>query len=457
LKKASTVVYRQEVCQDLEVPEVAACVSSFCARMQRVRSYLRGMGQVEGRHYKQGWLLGAAEHYCTAVNGLSEGLRTSLVKSTGLKSLQEHLATYTRSEGFASLEAQVRYLRAELKKVRYSLSIKGTRVSVGPYGGEPDYSSEIDKVFGKFRQGAVREFLSVFRDFPDANHVHAQVLQRLAKLYPELFSEMEDFFARHKNFLDLTVAAFDRDVRFYLAYLVFTQKLRSAGLAFAYPEVSEQDKATHVEGSFDLALAAVLTGRHEPVVCNDVHLAGPERILVVTGPNQGGKTTFARMFGQLHFLAALGLPVPGRRARLFLPDSIFSHFERGERLDSFSGKLDDELVRARDILAQATGRSVLVMNEAFSSTTLAGSLFIGAKVLERVSELGALCAYVTFADELACLNEAVVSVVAGTEPTDADVRTYKVERRPADGRAYARALAQKHGLSYGQLRQRLAR
>jgi hypothetical protein len=78
-------------------------------------------------------------------------------------------------------------------------------------------------------------------------------------------------------------------------------------------------------------------------------------------------------------------------------------------------------------------------------------------VLERVSELGALCAYVTFAYELACLNEAAVSVVAGTEPTDADVRTYKVERRPADGRAYARALAQKHGLSYGQLRQRLAR
>jgi DNA mismatch repair protein MutS len=148
-------------------------------------------------------------------------------------------------------------------------------------------------------------------------------------------------------------------------------------------------------------LATTLIRDGAPVVGNDIELTEPQRILVVTGPNQGGKTTFARMFGQRHLLASLGLPVPAQRACLVLPDRILVHFEREERLESLRGKLDDELVRVRDLLAQARDRSLLVMNESFSSTTLADSLFIGTKVLERVSDLGALCVYVTFVEELA--------------------------------------------------------
>ena len=455
LHEVAAVAYRHEVLRDLEKPDVLASIDGFAERMRRMRKHL---AQVEKLHYtlqKQAWFLDAVEIYCAAVRTLAEELGERAVTSRGLDRFRTYLADYAASERFTSLEAETQALKERLAGIRYTLRIYGAKVTVSRYEGEADYSAEVGETFAKFKQGAVKSYLVKLFDSAEMDHVEAQIAERIAWLHPEVFEALADYCSRYRDHLDATVGRFDREVQFYLAYLELIGRFRAAGLPFCYPHVSAGSKGVAAQETFDIALANKLALGGGKVVCNDFHLQEPERVLVVTGPNNGGKTTFARTFGQLHHLASLGLLVPGSEARLFLPDRIYTHFEREEDIETLRGKFEDELVRVHEILERATSSSIIVMNESFGSTTLNDALLVGTEVMQRILDRGCLGVYVTFVDELASLSEATVSMVSQIVPENPAQRTFKILRKPADGLAYAWAIADKYGLTYQRLMERI--
>jgi DNA mismatch repair ATPase MutS len=456
LTTVEAIEYRQAVFRDLDQPDVLDAVRSFAEEMREVRRRLRTSSKLRHVHQAQAWFLDAVAVYLQSVSTLADLLHRARLRSPAMLDLLGHLDDYRASQPLTELVDETTSLRQALQGLSYTLLIHGDRVTVDRYADEADYSVEVEATFRRFQQSAPKDYRMELATTPFMNHVEEAILDRVARLFPEVFGPLGEFCAVHRDFMDPTMAAFDREVQFYVAYLEYIEPLRRAGLDFCYPVVSYA-KQVAASRTFDLALASDLVGSGAPVVRNDFALRGAERIFVVTGPNQGGKTTFARTLGQLHHLGSLGCPVPGTEANLLLPDRVFTHFERQERVEDLRGKLESDLVRVRTILDQATPQSLVLMNEVFSSTTFEDARWLSERVLGRMIELDLVGVWVTFIDELTTLGPQTVSLVAGIDQQDAARRTFVVERRPADGLAYAEAIAHKHGLTYAQLEGRVQR
>jgi DNA mismatch repair ATPase MutS len=450
-------VYRQDIMRDLENQEIAVAVKSFSQQMRAVRQYSNQADKSRYRYEKERWFLDGVETYCEAVEKLAANLSQMKVQSCGMKALGNYLAEYVDSTSFKELSSKSQRLVSDLSSIEYGLLIKEGKFTVCRYDGEIDYSIAVEQTFEKFRRGAVKSYLARISSGTGMNHIQAQVVQGIAQLFPEIFAALEAFYAGYSNYLDPAIARFDREVHFYIAYLNYLGNFLSDGLSFCYPRLSRTSKEIKCRDAFDMALAGKRNGEKAKIVTNDFHLSGPERVMVISGPNQGGKTTLARTFGQMHYLASLGCQVPGTEAQLFFFDRLFTHFEREEDIKNLRGKLHDDLVRIREILDAATPNSIVIMNELFSSTTLQDAVYLSRKIMERISTLNLLSVWVTFLVELTTFNEKTVSVVSTVDPRDPAIRTFKLERQPARGVAYALAVAEKYGVTYARAKERLTK
>ena len=235
--------------------------------------------------------------------------------------------------------------------------------------------------------------------------------------------------------------------------------------------VPAEERRCEVKDSYNVQLVLkhleLDDGTKPAVVENDILLGPDGHILILTGPNQGGKTTYMQGVGLVHILAQAGCYVPGTQASISPLDHLFTHFPLEEKPDSDAGRFGEEASRLGKIFEQVTRHSLVLLNESLASTSFGESLYLAQDLVRILRRIGTRAIYSTHLHELANrvdeLNESVpgdsqiISVVSSPVDTVVDTngaevnRTYKLERRPPLGQSYAREIAARYGISYGQL------
>ncbi len=148
---------------------------------------------------------------------------------------------------------------------------------------------------------------------------------------------------------------------------------------------------------YEPCLALTLGGR---VVGNDVEADG-KRLVMVTGANQGGKSTFLRSAGLAHLMMQSGMFVAAESFRADVREGIFTHFKREEDSTMTSGKLDEELARMSEITERIRPLSLLLCNESFASTNEREGSEIARQVVRALIEAGVKVLFVTHLFDLA--------------------------------------------------------
>ncbi|MBA3863551.1 MAG: DNA mismatch repair protein MutS [Erythrobacter sp.] len=225
---------------------------------------------------------------------------------------------------------------------------------------------------------------------------------------------------------------------------------RAAESDWCRPEIAE-DMGLAIAGGRHPVVEAALAQAGERFVANDCVLAQDNRLWLIGGPNMGGKSTFLRQNALIVLLAQAGCFVPATAARIGLVDRLFSRVGAADNLARGRSTFMVEMVETAAILAQATQRSFVILDEVGRGTSTYDGLALAWAVAEAVhSRIACRCLFATHYHELARLAETCEALslhhVRAREWQGDLVLLHELAEGPAD-RSYGLAVARLAGVS----------
>jgi DNA mismatch repair ATPase MutS len=155
------------------------------------------------------------------------------------------------------------------------------------------------------------------------------------------------------------------ELAFYVGCLNLYEQLAKKGEPVCFPLPMARDERRHsFKGLYDACLALI---REPRIVGNDVS-GDSKDLVIITGANEGGKSTFLRSIGLAQLMMQCGMFVPAESFCSNVCDGLFTHYKREEDATMKSGKLDEELSRMSDIVDNIKSNSMVLFNESFTAT-----------------------------------------------------------------------------------------
>jgi DNA mismatch repair protein MutS len=486
------IAYRQDVLDDLSRnPDFTTQLEAMVPQLSALELSRISIDRRRSPLQEVAWRLGELEYVVNCVSGLNAVFAAvgRHVRAVGWCTLRDHTAQVVQDPVYQQLTRELpNLLRTIRAKVSVTIGVNlddqfrpvaATLLSVN--AEKFAASTFLDRLLGKPGEGFTGLGpLHTVPELPqapgplgrrgrnrDLNPFMDPLFRDLAQVLDSVCQPIAQALRQYDNLHSGFLATLRDDLAFYLAAVRLMEGLRSRGLPVCRPEIAPMaERVCELHEAYNLNLALhQMAHAADPahIVTNDVHLGDDGRIGILTGPNQGGKTTYTQLLGLCQILAQAGIWVPAARARISPVDNVYTHYPLEEQVAKGTGRFGDEAQRLSLIFTRGTRHSLVLLNESLASTNAGESLYIAQDIVRALRRLGARAIFAThlheLAADLAALNAStdgdslIVSLVASRRETDGDGSrpSYKIVPGPPLGRSYAREIAAQYGISYDQL------
>jgi len=500
----AVIRYRQDVIDDLLAhPELARGLDDLLPRLAELSHYRFFARPGQTPLHEVVWRVGQLEAYVECVQGLGAIFAAvdGALRAEAWRCLREQVARIEGDPLFQTLAAELPDLVASVRNIA-SVTIgvnlddqlrpvEATLLSVNRKKFRGMASSLLGTLFGKNAPSAEWEGIAPLHSVPPKTAATAYgpvgidldnpmlypLFRDLANVLKQASRPVAAALQRYAHVSSRALGDLAGELAFYLGAVDLMARLRAAGLPLCRPEILPAEARVCIASetaNLNLALRLLASDPEADlaaaIVLNDICFDDAGRVFILTGPNQGGKTTYTQGVGLLHVLAQAGLPVPGTAAQISPADAIFTHFPLEEQPDSGAGRLGEEASRLSTLFERATRHSLVLLNESLSSTSFSESLYLARDVVRILRLMGVRALYATHLHELAAdvdvLNAdpggestvgSLVSLAAPAQDGGPVQQTYRIVPGPPRGLSYARDIAARYGISYDQLADLLRR